>query len=359
MKKIALVLGGGGMRGMSHIGVLKALRKRGIEISQYIGCSIGSLVACFAATGTPVRIIERIAKKLKKNDVLDFHFSDILRYRHRMGWIYRGDRLQSFLRKHLPVHTFDELKTPLYMNSVNINTGGVIYWGLPSFRDVSLEEAVYSSCAYPTAFKPKEINGKYYMDGGIVDNLPIKVTRYTKPDIIIAVNLRYRGSLDGKNIENKGIISIIDQANSIIGQMMTDYNLQLHDDLPIILIHPKVEEYDFLDFDHTEELIAEGERATNEILDKHPIFSKSNGSKVFNFFFKSKPIFDVDPDKCTGCGNCIIHCPVDLYALNLGQAKYLTNQRERCTSCLDCIKHCPYEAISFVEEKETFSLKTV
>ncbi|MDH4127920.1 MAG: patatin-like phospholipase family protein [Spirochaetota bacterium] len=357
MKKIALVLGGGGLRGMSHIGVLKSLHKRGIKISEYIGSSMGALIASFAASGIPIRFIEKVAKNLKKSDILDFNPFDFLKYRLKTGWIYRGDKLETFLRNNLPVHTFDELKTPLYVNTVNLNTGGTVIWGLPSFRDVSLEEAVYSSCAFPIVFKPKKIKGEYYIDGGVADNLPIRITRFTRPDIIIAVNLRYRGVLKGKHLEQKGMISLLDQTNTIVGQVMTEHNLQLHNDLKVIYIHPKVEEYGFLDFDHTEELIDEGERATNEVLDGNKLFgSKENGRHIFGLFYKRKPVFNVNNDLCTGCGHCIISCPVNLYKTINGKSKYQFHHREKCTSCLQCIKNCPYGAISFEGEDKGFAL---
>ncbi len=360
MKNIALVLGGGGMRGMSHIGVLKALQKRKIKISQYIGCSIGALISSFAASGIPPKMIEKFAKRLTKEDILDFHCFDILRRRLKVGWIYRGERLLEYLKKNLPVHTFDELTTPLYINSINLNSGNLIYWGLPSFRDVTLAEAVYSSCAYPIAFKPIKIKDEYYIDAGIVDNLPIKVTRFTKPDLIIAVNLRYRGTLEGKKIENRGVISVIDQVNSMMGQVISEYNYQIHRDLHAIFIHPIVNQYNFLDFSNIQALIDEGERATYEILDKHPLFSsKDNGFSIYDLLFKTKPIFNVDHNKCTGCGNCIIQCPADLYKIDSQKAVYLKSQRDKCIACLDCIKQCPYKAISLSEEKQTFSFSNM
>lgn len=357
MKKIALVLGGGGMRGMAHIGVLKSLKKRGIVIDHYIGASVGALISGFAAAGIPVRMIERVAKRVKKEDILEFKISAILRQGLRVGWIYRGKQFENFLRKNLPVHSFDELKTPLYINSVNLNSGALTYWGLPSFRDVPLEEAIYASCAFPIVFRPKKIKNEYYIDGGVIDNLPIRVTRYTKPDHIIAVNLRYRGSLSGKHIEKKGAIALLDQITSIMGQMMTDYNIHQHQQLPITIIHPKVEEYDFLDFNNIEELINEGERAADEVLDKHPLFgTKKKGRKLFGLFHRKKPIYKVTQNLCTGCANCIIRCPVDLYKINNDKSEYQIADRERCTACFECIKNCSYHAISFMKEKDTFSL---
>ena len=359
MKKIALVLGGGGMRGMSHIGVLKSLAKRGIKIDHYIGSSIGALVSSFAASGLSPAEIEETALSIKRADILDFHFFDLVRHGFRQAWIYRGDRLRDYVRKTLPTNSFDEMKSPLFINSVNINTGQLIYWGLPSFRYVPVADAVTASCSYPTAFKPKKIKADYYIDGGIIDNLPIKVTRYTKPDLIIAVNLRYRGVLNGKNIEKKGIISLIDQSSSMMSQKITDYNLQVHKDLPIVMIQPNVGSYDFLDFNNTKAMIDEGERAADEVFDKHPLFGSENGKTIFSLLFKDKPIFEVDAELCTGCASCIVHCPTDLYKITDMKASYLKSQRDRCIACLECIKNCPYKAISFAGEKETFTFSNL
>jgi NTE family protein len=122
-KKVTLVLGGGGMKGLAHIGVLKALRAWGIEPDEYVGTSVGSFIAALAAGGMPIDDIEDVALGIEKEDILDSNWLSLLWKRGGSRSLYRGRAIHDFIRRTLPVDRFEDLQKPLYMTAVNLTRG--------------------------------------------------------------------------------------------------------------------------------------------------------------------------------------------------------------------------------------------
>ena len=152
--RTVLVLGGGGMRGMSHIGVLRALKRLGIEYDAIVGTSIGSLVGALAASGTSVDEMEARIADIQKGDYFRLNFLKFLLKGTRAQSMYRGDRFHETLGELLPDVGFEGLQMPFYCNAVQLESGGTVFWGTPGMTDIPLVDAVYSSCALPGIFEP-------------------------------------------------------------------------------------------------------------------------------------------------------------------------------------------------------------
>jgi NTE family protein len=187
--KIGLVLSGGGARGISHIGVLKALDEFGVPFSQISGTSAGSIIGSLYSYGySPDEILQNIlATKLFRA--------------MRPAWTWKGllslEGLHSSLLKLLPENHFSSLKIPMTIASTDIKKGKAKY-----FSEGELIPAILASCCVPAVFNPIEFNGGMYVDGGLIDNLPAKPIR-EKCDFLIGSHCNYISSeFDVQNIRS-------------------------------------------------------------------------------------------------------------------------------------------------------------
>src|SRR3954465_3374640 len=148
-RKIALVFGGGGIKGFAHIGVLKALEERGIKPALYAGTSIGAMVAAAAVGGMSPDELARRAESLRRRDLFRINHFGMLMDRMRSQSIYLEEPLRALTNAIVPAGNFDEMQKPLLVNTVDLERGTQIVWGLPGLRDVSMRDAVYASCSLP------------------------------------------------------------------------------------------------------------------------------------------------------------------------------------------------------------------
>jgi NTE family protein len=159
--KTGLVLSGGGARGFAHLGVLQALNEAGIFPDVVSGTSAGAIVGVLYADGyTP----EEIMKIL----------NSISRYHYIRPTVPREGLLQisgiiRILRDNLRAKTFEDLKIPLFVTATDLNNGKIVY-----FSEGELLDIVIASASIPVLFKPVIIKNIYYVDGGVLDNLPIR-----------------------------------------------------------------------------------------------------------------------------------------------------------------------------------------
>lgn len=265
MRRVALVLGGGGMRGLAHVGVLRALLRRGLAPDEYIGTSAGAYVAALAAGGLSPDEIRDIALSIRKQDLLDYDWLGLLWKRGRARSLYRGKALHDFVRRTLPCDRFDDLPHPLYMTAVDLGGAGEVVWGMPGFRDIPIHDCVVASCSLPGIYPPKRIGPYWFVDGGIVDTLPIKVAVYTRADVIVAVHLD-----SGQLGRPLGMASILEQSQTIVSRALVDHNLRTFHGAPLIVVRPRTP-LGLFDFDHPEAAIEAGERAAEAAFAGNPL----------------------------------------------------------------------------------------
>ena len=189
-----LVLGGGAMRGMAHIGVLRALDDLGVKIDAIVGTSIGSLIGALYASSMSPEEMGEVLPSLAKEDYFRLNFAKFLSRGIRAPSMYSGQTFRKSLERLIPPRQFDELSLPFFCNSVCLETGGPVFFGTRGFRDVPLIEAIYGSCALPGVFEPLAWKGRHFMDGGITDALPLRFAKLLKPRRIIAIDLTVKPS---------------------------------------------------------------------------------------------------------------------------------------------------------------------
>ncbi len=209
--KVGLVLSGGGARGISHVGVIKALDEFGVRITHISGTSAGSIVGSLYAYGySPDKILEII-------------LSTNLFRSMRPAWTWTGllsmEGLKAALLANLPENDFAALKKPMTIAATDIKRGKIDY-----FSSGELVPAILASCCVPAVFNPVHHNNKLYVDGGLVDNLPTAAIR-GEVDFLIGSHCNYiADEFDVKNfrsvIERSLLIAI--NGNTTISKSQCD-----------------------------------------------------------------------------------------------------------------------------------------
>ena len=269
-KSISLVLGGGGARGLAHIGVIKVLREYNSPISSLIGCRMGGLVASRYAIGTDIEEIVNIARKYTSVREM-IKLVDITP--HRRGIIV-SQRLRGFFSQFIDESLqIEQTKIPLFMNSVDLVSGEEVV-----FDKGNLLDAIISTTAVPGLFSPVEKQkGLLLADGGVINNLPISTMRKYTSSPIVAVDVHHSFP-NPPSSSHKGLIS----SNSVIPEFIHDFyraemimvrkimDIQLSENPADLLIRPAIDPdiNMFLGFQRAEELILAGEKAALENLDE-------------------------------------------------------------------------------------------
>ena len=174
-KKIGLALGGGGAKGLAHIGVLKYLEEKNISIDYVAGTSIGAIIGALYCLGHKASEIEKIAKTTDFKKLFDPTLP-------KKGLI-KGEKVELYLRHLFENKKFSELKKPLYIIASDLTNFQEVI-----FKEGDLTKAVRASISIPGIFHPVINKKTILVDGGLVNNLPIKTLK-NKADFIIAVNL--------------------------------------------------------------------------------------------------------------------------------------------------------------------------
>ncbi len=270
-KKIGLALGGGGARGLSHLGVLYILEKYGIPVDMITGTSIGALIAALYAYHKDVKTISRIffesqespefkslrlgniAGKAKTVSFLS-RFREIFAHyflQRHMG-IMKAEKTADFLALLLKGIRFDKLQIPLGLVAGNLSKGKGV-----CFRDGNLVKAVQASMSLPLWMEPVDIGGDLYVDGIAHDVVPVKSLKAMGADVTIAVDISLRDP--ARNINNA--LKVKSAADSMGVNRSIDLSLEHAD----VVIRPRVNSLMWYDFDRSTELIRSGRKAA-EIL---------------------------------------------------------------------------------------------
>jgi NTE family protein len=254
--------------------------------------------------------------------------------------IYLDEPLKNVVNSVAGDKRFDQLKRTLLVNTVDIQRGSQIVWGLPGLRNVSIAEAVYASCALPGFYPPGSINGKLCVDGGVLDNLPVSIAGRGM-DAVIAVDTGSSGMEPENDILTAGFASIYVRAATTMMHALQLAPFPNWTRPPMILIRPKVNHIGWFSFSHTEELLEAGYTAAMEAC-KHYEECITWGIGVFP---RRAMQITVDREKCIGCTLCASLAP-DVMAMDSSQKAYpLTPVVEWSPADGDFVHHCPTFAI--------------
>lgn len=300
-KRVALVLGSGGARGLAHIGAIEALEEQGYTITSIAGCSMGAIIAGMYAAGQLEKAKEwflRVDKQL----ILRMMDINLL----SSNSLVKGKRIIAELEKVVPDRPIESLNIPCtIVASDMMSTEEVL------FRSGSLFEAVRASISIPLFFQPVQMGGRLLIDGGILNPLPLHVVERTEGDILVAMDISGKDSMPTEStpepIDVESILSDVtsrgipvpkswerqlrqlaknvdklraERAADLnrrvnffeILDRMSDMQIQQNTLLALQLTPPNVHAvmrqyaYNTFDFDKAEEIIAEGKQLMTEAL---------------------------------------------------------------------------------------------
>jgi NTE family protein len=341
-RRIALVLGGGGLKGFAHIGVLRALEERGIVPDVYAGTSIGAMIAGAYLGGASIDHLQSRAEGLRKRDLFRLNHFGMLLERMRSPSIYLEEPLRELCSGAIPDVNFAALPKRLLVNTVDLHRGARVVWGLPGLEDFPVRDAVYASCALPGFFPPGRVGDRTCIDGGVVDNLPVSVASQFA-DLVIAVDV---GSSDQsrRDAESSGFAGIYMRAATMMMHALQQFPLERWHGPPMVLIRPRVDDAAWLSFTDTAANIAEGYRSATRALERidsywdHP-----------NCVYPRRRVqIDVNRELCTGCGTCVSLSPAVMGMDGSGKAFARTHIVDWSPAEGGFVHECPTAAISAV-----------
>ncbi len=275
-KKIGLALGGGGARGLAHIGVLKVLENYKIPIDMIAGTSMGAVIGALYSA-------EPNAKKLIKN-AIESNWKDLFDYTISKSGLIKGKKIEEFLGQKLDKIKFKELKIPLYVTAFDLDQKREII-----FSRGDVVKALRASFSIPGIFIPVKNKGRILVDGGVTDIIPTEALRKAKADIIIAVNvdsLKEKSTLYGQRADlkdiNKKIPNLINTITRSLQVIESEAcKSEIEKEKADIVISPKLEKIGTFEFSKVKQAIKIGERKARRSIEEIKKLAEPNIFKEF------------------------------------------------------------------------------
>jgi len=276
-QRIGLALGGGGARGFAHLGVLIALEKAGIPVHAIAGTSMGAAMGALRAIGADLQKVRTLVRCLRLNDLLQVSDSTLRELQKLIGRsvveYVRGStwkeddarpedlkRLDELFRLLTAGKTFADAQIPLAVVAADMTTGDRVV-----LRDGAIARAITASTAVPGVFTPVYSDGRYLLDGGIVEKLPIDVAIEMGATAAIAVDTAAPLT---RNIDTA--LDAILQSQRITSTTLTTLQTSLARsrlDGRLVLLRPDVGPIKMFDFDHVDDAVQAGIDAAEARMD--------------------------------------------------------------------------------------------
>ena len=248
-KKVGLALGAGSAKGFAHIGVLQALDEAGITVDMISGSSMGAIIGGIYSVGTDLDLLEKFIKSIKLYEYLDVKMP-------LTGGLLKGERLEELIRVFTHDKTFAETKIPFCCVVVDAEAGK-----LDVLEKGPLHESIRASMSMPGFFEPVQLDGKTYIDGGVLERVPCKTLRDHGMDVVIGEDVGYHG--DRKDVSDFGAYSMLNHTISLMQWELTKYRREEAD---IMLVPEVLFVNGRFQTDQAGATIEEGRRALKEAL---------------------------------------------------------------------------------------------
>jgi NTE family protein len=264
--KVGIALSGGGAKGIAHIGVIRALLDNGIEPTIVSGTSAGSIIGALYAAGVCPDDMEKL--------IADSSIMKIFRVVGIPGsGLVKLDYLKERLASFIPEDSFEGLNLPFYVCATNLNQGKAVY-----FSTGTVFDKVVASCSVPWLFKPLEIDGELYVDGGITNNMPAAILR-DKCDILIGSNVKPKAHVQS----NKDLDTFMGITQRVVDLTLWT-NSKPHIKMLDVYIAPeKVNEFSFFSMTKVKELCEIGyEETMNQMPKLKRIIAEKQNNLMVN-----------------------------------------------------------------------------
>ncbi len=246
--RVGLALGGGAARGFAHIGVIKALEARNVQVDLVCGTSAGSVVAALYASGMSGIAINKLALTMDQASISDWAMP------FRARGLLQGVALQNYLNTTLNNRPIEKMAKPLGVVATDLRTGEPIL-----FQRGNTGIAVRASCSVPSIFEPVKIGGHEYVDGGLVSPVPAAFAHKMGADFVIAVDISARPETG----LTQSSFDVLMQTFTIMGQTIKAYELDKYADF---VIRPNLSAMSSSDFGQRNVAILAGEEAVARIM---------------------------------------------------------------------------------------------
>ena len=243
---VAFVLGGGGARGFAHTGALKVLDEAGIRPDLIVGTSAGSFAGALYAGGIRGDKLIEAALTVQREQIATFVFP------HR-GFV-DGKRLRDYVNRSLGGRTIEQLGLPFVAVATELRSGALVV-----FNRGETGMAVRASCSVPVVFQPTPIDGKEYVDGGLVSPLPVRVARAMGADLVIAVDVSRQ---PGERTDFEHTVDIFSHSFVIMEHALAQSEAELAD----VVVRPDLNKVGATDLAARGPAIAAGEEAARTAL---------------------------------------------------------------------------------------------
>ena len=278
--KIGLVLSGGGAKGFAHIGALKVIDSLGVKIDYVAGTSMGAIVGSLYASGYSGKELDSIFKNANFEDIINdklpreaktfYERDQAEKYAISIPFddfeiqvpksLSRGQNVFNLLTKVMlhvnHINDFSQLPIPFFCIATDIETGEEVV-----LDSGNLPKAVTASGAFPSLFQPVNINGRVLLDGGVVNNYPIKKLKEKGLDIIIGVDVQ-DGLRDRENL--KAATDVLIQVNNF----RTINDMKEKEKLTDILIRPDIKDFSVISFSEVSTIIERGRMGALKTLEQ-------------------------------------------------------------------------------------------
>ena len=240
--KLGLALGGGAARGFAHVGVIAVLEEAGLRPQLVVGTSAGSLVAALYASGKTSAQLQQTALSMEEVAITDWMLPIIGR------GMFRGDALARYVNELVAARLIENMAIPLGIVATDLGSGNAVL-----FQKGDTGTAVRASSAVPAVFVPVKINGREYVDGGLVSPVPVRFARQMGADVVIAVDISNPPEANTAD----GTLQILLQTFAIMGKSINQYELRGAD----VVIRPSLVGLKSADFTSRQRAIDAGRAA--------------------------------------------------------------------------------------------------
>ena len=240
--KIGLALGGGAARGFAHVGVIAVLEEAGLRPQLVVGTSAGSLVAALYASGKTSAQLQQTALNMEEVAITDWMLPIIGR------GMFRGDALAKYVNELVAGRLMENMSIPLGIVATDLGNGNAVL-----FQTGDTGTAVRASSAVPAVFVPVKINGREYVDGGLVSPVPVRYARQMGADLVIAVDISNPPEANAAD----GSLQILLQTFAIMGKSINQFELAGAD----VVVRPSLVGLKSADFTSRQRAIEAGRAA--------------------------------------------------------------------------------------------------
>jgi NTE family protein len=287
------------------------------------------------------------ALRVERRHVFKVAHTDMALRRMHSPAVYRREPLETLISGNVGSRAFRDVRRRLLVNTVDLGSGRQVVWSAGNGNDdVRLADVVFASCALPGIFPPREIGGRAYVDGAVVENLPVRLVASLGAGPIVAVNLAAT-SVRRAAHETQGFAATYIRGLEIVMQTQIESQLRDWQGPPLVLVQPRVEHISMFAFDHTPELIEAGYRAATQTLDQldglHVIGGGMHPTQRLRVM--------VDQGRCVGCGACVFQAPGVFRLDGRGKAQVVSPVQNWSPVDGAAVLNCPTDAISVRPEE--------